>query len=71
MKIGPVNFGTWSWWKFTWYMRHNDGICGLFMNRPDVNPGRWGFWFLGFEFGSRNPGNKFGIFLKNIGLWPF
>lgn len=31
-----------------------------------------GFGFFGLvEFGSRNPGNKFGVWLKRHGLWPW
>lgn len=44
---------------------------GLFRNKPGIIPGRWGFCFYGFEFGSRDPGNPTGVFLKRIGLWPF
>lgn len=43
----------------------------IFRNRPDVKPGRWGFGILGFEFGSRNPGDKVGVLLKRLGLWPW
>jgi hypothetical protein len=42
-----------------------------FRNRRGIVPGRWGFYVLGFEFGSRNSGNWFGVFLKRIGLWPW
>jgi len=44
---------------------------GRFTNRPDVIPGRWGWYFYGFEFGSRNPGDPVGVFLKRIGWWPW
>lgn len=44
---------------------------GIFRNRPGVKPGRWGFCFYGFEFGSRQPGDPVGLFLKRCGLWPW
>lgn len=72
LTIGPLRIsGNIGWWRFVWGMRKHDGICGLFRNRKEVIPGRWGFWFLGIEVGSRNPGNWFGVFLKRVGLWPF
>jgi len=73
MKLGPVDFGTRASWKFAWVMRNAKcgGWCGLFRNSMDVRPGRWGFYMLGFEFGSRQPGNRFGVWLKQIGLWPW
>lgn len=45
--------------------------CYIFRNRDGIRPGRWGFQILGFAFGSRNPGNWFGVLLKRIGLWPW
>jgi hypothetical protein len=42
---------------------------GLFRNSPAVVPGRWGFYFYGFEFGSRNPGDPVGVWLKRLGIW--
>lgn len=44
---------------------------GIFRNRKEVRPGRWGFFFFGLEIGSRNPGNSFGVWLKRVGLWPW
>jgi hypothetical protein len=44
---------------------------GIFRNKPGVKVGRWGFCFYGFEFGSRNPCDPVGIFLKRVGLWPW
>jgi hypothetical protein len=52
-------------------MWRNKDYCGLFRNRAGIIPGRWGFYILGLEVGSRNPGNKVGVFLKRIGLWPW
>lgn len=71
LKIGPLRVSHPDWWKFCWNMRKHDGVCGLFRNRKEVKPGRWGFWFLGVEFGSRDPGDKFGVWLKRVGLWPW
>ena len=60
---------------FTFFMfRHCRGRerwCGIFRNDPWVKPGRWGFWLPGIEVGSRNPGNRFGCWLKRVGLWPW
>ena len=44
---------------------------GRFKNSPEVIPGRWGWYWYGFEFGSRNPGDKVGVWLKRRGLWPY
>ena len=68
MRLGPVFVSNWDWWKFMWRSRDRYGI---FRNRPSVKPGRWGFYVLGFEFGSRSPGDWFGVWLKRVGLWPF
>ncbi len=68
MKFGPIKICSWGWWKFMW---RETPRCGLFHNKPGVKPGRWGFYVLGFEFGSRQPGNWFGVFLKRVGLWPW
>ena len=70
MRLGPVSISCDSI-HYAWIMRDVNGYCGIFRNRRWIKPGRWGFWILGFEFGSRNPGNKFGIWLKHVGLWPF
>jgi hypothetical protein len=43
----------------------------IFKNIPGIKPGRWGFGVFGFEFGSRNPDDPVGVFLKRIGLWPW
>lgn len=66
-KIGPIRIGNWQWWKYCWL---TGNYYGIFRNDHCV-PGRWGFFVLGFEFGNRNPGSKFGVFLKRIGLWPW
>lgn len=58
-------------WKWMLSPRWGDKRVGLFHNLPGVIPGRWGFYILGFEFGSRNPGNRVGVWLKSHGLWPW
>jgi hypothetical protein len=59
---------SWPWWRFCWASQNYAGIFG---NRPGVIGGRWGFYILGLEIGSREPGNGFGLWLKNHGLWPW
>jgi hypothetical protein len=71
MKIGPVNFGSLNAWQYAWIMRESVPMVYLLRNRKGVIPGRWGFVFLGFEFGSRNSDSKFGQWLHKVGLWPF
>lgn len=56
------------WWSFTW---HTKCWIGVFRNSPEVIPGRWGFYFFGIEFGSRDPGDRVGVWLKNHYLWPW
>lgn len=68
MRIGPVTIASRNWWLFMWRGRD---YCGIFRNKPGSIPGRWGFYILGFEFGSRNPGNRFGKLLKKLRLWPW
>jgi hypothetical protein len=68
VRLGPIVISNFSWWRF---MYTTNNYCGLFRNRDGVLPGRWGFYVLGFEFGSRNPGNRFGVLLKRLGLWPW
>lgn len=63
-----IKIQNYTWWRYLWL---TGNYCGLFRNSKDVIPGRWGFYILGFEVGSRNPGDKFGCFLKRVGLWPF
>lgn len=47
------------------------GRAYLFRNKPGVIPGRWGFGFYGFEFGSRNARDPVGLWLKRHGFWPW
>lgn len=58
-------------WKFRIRNRRYDPLIGVFKNLNWVIPGRWGFYFIGFEFGNRNPGGKFGKFIKKIGIYPW
>ena len=64
-----ISVARWAWWR--WMLRRNfsDRRIGLFRNLPEVIPGRWGFFILGFEVGSRNPGDRIGVFFKRPGLW--
>lgn len=74
LRTGYVSIAHWRWWSYVWQTRKDKGdgaVCGLFKNLPHIMPGRWGFWILGFEVGSRNPRNKIGVWLKNHGLWPW
>lgn len=57
-----------SYSRFMPVMGH---YAGIFRNRPEVRPGRWGFYFFGLEVGSRNPGDPVGVWLKAHGLWPW
>jgi hypothetical protein len=68
MRIGYVKIARYEVWKYMWLSRE---FFGMFRNSRQVKPGRWGFYFLGFEFGSRDPGDKVGLFLKRIGLYPW
>ena len=69
IRLGPLTFiRSWDWWRYT---AVDQKPYGLFRNRKDVRPGRWGGYFLGLEIGSRNPGNPFGVWLKEHGLWPW
>lgn len=64
MKFGWFYIAPYRWWLYMWKSKD---YCGLFRNSPEVIPGRWGFYILGFEFGSRNPGSRFGVFLYRLG----
>lgn len=57
-----------NWWRFIW---HSEERYGIFRNREGVKPGRWGFFVLGFEVGSRDPGDPVGLWLRRWGLWPW
>ena len=68
MKLGWIYIAPPLAWLVAWRSRER---MGIFRNRDGVKPGRWGFYILGFEFGSRNPGHWMGRFLKWAGLWPW
>jgi hypothetical protein len=71
IKLGPFWVGSLAWWRYVIHVRNADSAVGIFRNLKWIKPGRWGFYFLGIEFGSRNPGNKLGLRLKRAGLWPW
>lgn len=71
MQIWLFRIAPWRVWKYMMRRNWNERRVGVFRNLPHIVPGRWGFFILGFEFGSRNPGNKFGTWLKRVGLWPW
>lgn len=66
MNIGYVKISNWSWWKFMWRC---GSYAGLFRNQVGILPGRWGFYILGLEVGSRNPQDRVGVWLHRHGLW--
>ncbi len=68
IRIGPLSIANRDWWVFMWRSKDR---CGIFRNKAGVIPGRWGFYILGFELGSRNSGKWFGVLLKRAGLWPW
>lgn len=65
LRIGYLRICKPQWWLYCWRSRN---YCGLFRNSPGILPGRWGFFVLGFEFGSRNPGDPVGVWLYQLGL---
>ncbi len=66
-----IHVSPWRMWRWMLRCNYPDPRVGIFRNLPGVMPGRWGFYILGFEFGSRNPQNPFGVWLKDRGLWPW
>jgi hypothetical protein len=61
-----------DWWRYMWLRQAlGESWYGIFRNMPHVMPGRWGFYVLGIEFGSRDPGHWFGLWLRRCGLWPW
>ncbi len=71
MRIPLIRIAPWRVWRWMLSNSYGERRVGIFRNLPYVIPGRWGFFILGFEFGSRNPGNRFGAWLKRIGLYPW
>lgn len=66
-----IRISPWRIWRWMLSENYSDPRIGIFKNLPHVIPGRWGFYVLGFEFGSRQPGDRFGVWLKRAGLWPW
>jgi hypothetical protein len=66
-----IRISPWRVWRWMLSRNYPDRRIGIFKNLPHVKPGRWGFYFFGFEIGSRQPQNKVGVWLKNRGLWPW
>lgn len=66
-----MKYVSFSWYWTLFLMGPNAKKFGIFRNKPGVKPGRWGFYVLGFEVGSRNPGDPVGLLLKRWGLWPW
>lgn len=66
-----IHVSPWHIWR--WMMRSSfrDSRVGIFKNLDHVIPGRWGIYVFGLEFGSRQPGDPVGVWLKNHGLWPW
>lgn len=73
MRISIIHISPWHIWRamILGQWPSDWSRIGIFKNCPGIIPGRWGFYILGFEFGSRNPGNQFGAWLKKVGLWPW
>jgi len=61
-----IDLGSKARWQYAWVMKD---WCGVFGNLPQVKPGRWGFYIMGIEIGSRQPGDKTGVWLIRHGLW--
>ena len=38
---------------------------------PNIEAFTVGFFLLGLEIGSRNPGDRIGVWLKKWGFWPW
>lgn len=69
LRFWYFSFPTWQEWKNP-KLREFWG-CGRFTNLPHIIPGRWGWYWYGFEFGSRNPGDPVGVWLKKYKWWPW
>jgi hypothetical protein len=68
IRLGYLTICNYNWWRFMWKQGH---YYGLFRNKEGILPGRWGFFILGFEVGSRMPQDPIGVWLRNHGLWPW
>jgi len=58
-------------WCYLWCSRKREGFVGIFRNKPEIKPGRWGIYIGVLEFGCRNPGDPVGLWLRRYGLWPW
>lgn len=66
-----LHISPWRIWRWMLSSGYHDSRAGIFRNPPHLLPGRWGFYVLGFEFGSRNSATRFGTWLYKSGLWPW
>lgn len=66
-----VSISGWRTWRWMLHRDYGSDRIGIFRNLPGVAPGRWGIFILGFEFGSRNPRDPVGVWLKKVGAWPW
>ena len=66
-----LSIAPWRVWRWMFHKDYGSRRIGIFKNLPHIKPGRWGFYFFGFEFGSRNPQDKIGVWLKDHGLYPW
>lgn len=66
-----IRVASWPWWRWMLSSNWGESRAGLFRNLPHVKPGRWGFYVLGLEIGSRAPGDPVGLWLRQRGLWPW
>lgn len=69
--IPYIHIAPWRMWRYMLRRNYGERRIGQFRNLPHVIPGRWGVFILGFEIGSRQPGDPVGVWLKNHGLWPW
>lgn len=66
-----LHISPWRIWQWMLMPGYRDKRIGIFRNLPHIIPGRWGVFIFGFEVGSRQPGDKIGVWLKSNGLWPW
>jgi hypothetical protein len=66
-----IRITSWCVWRWMFRRDYPDSRFGIFRSLPAVKFGRWGFYILGLEIGSRNPQDKIGVWPKNYGLYPW
>lgn len=66
-----IRIAPWRVWRWMLRRGYPSSRFGLFRNLPHVKPGRWGFFLLGFEVGSRDPQDGIGLWLRQNGLFPW